>query len=63
LVVGARDLVSIITIVVENELISIFEYTKLLVVPTKQNVWFVFARITRFAGVVSYLSERNIEFS
>jgi hypothetical protein len=33
-----QDLVSIITIVIKNELISIFEYIRLLVVPTKQSI-------------------------
>jgi hypothetical protein len=63
LVAGTRDLVSITAVVVENELISVFEYTRLLVVPAKQSIQFVLAGITRFAGVVGYLSERSTEFS
>jgi hypothetical protein len=50
-------------IVIENELINVFEYTRLLVVLAKQSIQFVLAGVTRFAGVVNYLSKRGIEFS
>jgi hypothetical protein len=33
-----QDLVSIIIIVIKNELINIFEYTRLLIIPAKQNI-------------------------
>jgi hypothetical protein len=50
-------------VVVEDELIGVFEYTRLLVIPAKQSVQFVLAGVARFTGVIGYLSERNTEFS